>query len=136
MFELNDVIKALEESWCADTAFNKNDWSPENSARGQCVVSSLVIQDYFGGDLLKYSVAGEGLSETHYFNRLSDGRLIDTTEKQYTSPVSLTPAPVSFDGFSSIREKRLSDDDTRLRYELLKARVSNYLENHKTGISS
>ncbi|MNT05309.1 hypothetical protein D3C72_1399240 [compost metagenome] len=128
MIEIKDIVKALEASWGPDTAFDKDDWTIENSARGQCVISSLVVQDYFGGELLKYSVEGEGLHESHYFNQLPDGTIIDTTKKQYTHHISLTRKPVSFEGFASIREKRLSDNDTRLRYELLKNRVSSYLK--------
>ncbi|MFZ2836261.1 MAG: hypothetical protein WAZ21_02990 [Candidatus Saccharimonadales bacterium] len=129
MIEIKDIVKALEASWGPDTAFDKDDWTVENSARGQCVISSLVVQDYFGGELLKYSVEGENLHETHYFNQLPDGTIVDTTKKQYTHRVSLTRKPASLEGFTSIREKRLSDNDTRLRYELLKSRVSSYLNN-------
>lgn len=127
MTELNDLIKALEASWGPDTAYDKNDWSTENPARGQCVVSSLLVQDHLGGELLKCSVKGDNLSETHYFNQLPDGSTLDTTASQYTTSVSFTPDAISFDGFSSIREKRLSDDDTHRRYELLKGRVDSYL---------
>jgi hypothetical protein len=127
MAELNNLIHALEASWGPDTAYDKNDWSAENPARGQCVVSSLIVQDHLGGELLKYSVKGDNLSETHYFNQLPDGSTLDTTASQYATPVSFAPDTISFDGFSSIREKRLNDDDTRKRYELLKGRVDSYL---------
>lgn len=136
MIEIKDIVEALEASWGPDTAFDESGWTAKNSARGQCVISSLVVQDYFGGELLKYSVEGENLRETHYFNQLPDGTVIDTTKKQYTHRVSLTRKPVSFEGFASIREKRLSDDDTRLRYELLKSRVSSYLKESVVDPSS
>ena len=82
MTNLHDLVRALENSWSADTAFDKNDWTKENPARGQCVVSSLVVQDYLGGELLRYSVIGNDIHETHYVNQLEDGTLIDTTGKQ------------------------------------------------------
>lgn len=127
MIKLQDLMSALEASWGRDTAFDKNDWSSENPARGHCVVSSLIVQDYLGGELIGYSVKGEGIDETHFVNRLTDGTIVDTTKSQYIHAVSMTPKAVNFDGFSSIREKRLSDDDTRRRYELLKGRVDSYL---------
>jgi hypothetical protein len=136
MFELKDVVEALEASWNRDTAFDKDDWNTENPARGHCVVSSLVVQDYFGGELLGYSVEGPGIRETHFVNQLEDGTVIDTTETQYISTVHMTLKSVRLDGFASIREKRLSDNDTRRRYEFLKSRVESYLAHHAAGASS
>ena len=127
MTQLRDIVKAFEASWRADTAYNESDWTEENKARGQCVVSSLVVQDYLGGDLLRYSIEAENLSETHYINQLDDGTLIGTTGKQYVVPVSSRLKRMDLRGFSSAREKMLFDEDTRIRYELLKARVGSFL---------
>ena len=136
MTKLTDISAALEASWGPDTAFNRGEWTKENNARGQCVVSSLVVQDYLGGELLRCAIDNETLHETHYFNQLQDGTLVDTTKNQYTELVSMKIIPVAYEGFSSIREKRLSDDDTRQRYELLKQRVDSYLASCATDISS
>lgn len=127
MTQLSKIVKALEASWNRDTAYNKNDWTPENPARGQCVVSSLIVQDYLGGELSRCTVDRENLRETHYFNQLDDGIIIDTTGKQYTQPVNLKLNPINLNGFSSIRDKRLSDESTRSRYMLLKSRVDSFL---------
>lgn len=132
MTSLGIIVKALEASWEADTAYDAGEWATSNPARGQCVVSSLVVQDYLGGELLRYAVEGNDIRETHYFNQLKDGTIIDTTGKQYRSPVNLRLKPIAFDGFSSIREKRLSDDSTRIRYNLLKDRVDSYLLQDKS----
>ena len=81
---LSHFINVLQESWSATTSYESDEnWSPENPARGQCVVSSLVVQDYFGGDIVRYAVTGEGIDETHYFNVLEDGTVLDTTRSQY-----------------------------------------------------
>ena len=117
------IFKALQSSWAKDTAFDPKEWSEDNMARGQCVVSSLVIQDYLGGDLVRYSVDEGDLHETHYANRLDSGVILDTTASQYTEPVTMRIKPVDLKGFSSVREKRLADNSTRKRYEILKARV-------------
>jgi len=136
MTMLKQIIKALEASWSGDTAYNKSDWTPENPARGQCVVSSLVVQDYLGGDLVKCAVDAENLQESHYFNKLDDGTMLDVTGKQYTFPVNFRLVPVSHEGFESIRDKRLSDDDTRLRYKILKSRVDSFLPQSKESAPS
>ena len=117
------IFKALQSSWAKDTAFDPKEWSESNKARGQCVVSSLVIQDYLGGDLVRYSVDEGDLHETHYANRLESGVILDTTASQYTEPVTIRIKPVDLKDFSSVREKRLADNSTRKRYEILKARV-------------
>lgn len=122
-YDLDTATNTLSASWSADTAYGPSSWSQDNPARGQCIVSCLVIQDYFGGDLVRYSVKGEGINETHYVNKLPNGSLLDTTASQYTYDVVFQPKPIELDGFSSIREKRLADADTLRRYILLRDRV-------------
>lgn len=124
---LEKVFEALQHSWRADTAYDASGWSEGNPARGQCVVSSLVINDYFKGDFQKYKVHG-AVEETHYCNILPDGAYIDSTGKQYDGLiVSLHPIKYNLASFSTCREKLLSDIATNERYEILKSRVSDYL---------
>lgn len=124
---LEQLILALQRSWCAETSYADSDWPADNPARGQCVVSSLVVQDYFGGELVRYAVKGDGIDEMHYCNMLEGGVLLDTTRSQYQTPMTFTFAPVELKQYTSIREKRLDDDETRQRYELLQQRVAAYL---------
>ncbi len=124
---LKKLVEALQYAWADDTCINPADWSEDNPARGQCVGSSLVMQDYLGGDLLRYRVSADGINETHYCNILEDGTIIDTTGQQYKVSVILQIDPVQLKSFHSIREKRLADDGTRKRYEILASRVSQYL---------
>ena len=127
---IQTIINALQFSWAADTAFDTSEWSEENKARGQCVVSSLVIQDYLGGELVRYTIEEGDLHETHYANVLDGGVILDTTASQYIQPVTMRIKPVELKNFASIREKRLADDSTRKRYEILKARVDQLLANN------
>lgn len=60
---LQNIVDALQLAWGADTAYDPHDWSDDNRARGQCVVSSLVVQDYLGGDLLRYSIDEGGCTK-------------------------------------------------------------------------
>lgn len=130
MRDITQITKALQESWCPETSVWGNDLPADNPARGQCVVSSLVIQDFFGGDLFRVKAVGEGIDEKHYYNVLDDGTFIDTTGVQYQSmPVSLTPAPIDLkEKYASIREKLLDDEDTNRRYERLRKLVISHLK--------
>ena len=120
---VEELIKALQNSWAGDTSFDASEWNEASPARGQCVVSSLVVQKYLGGDLRRYRVTGDGVEETHYCNILPDGTVLDTTASQYDRPMSFRVEPVDLKGFESIREKRLAEYETRSRYELLLDRV-------------
>ena len=112
----NELKTALAKAWCAETSASPNAWMPENPALGQCAVSALVVQDHFGGDLLRSKVGGV----SHYWNRLPDGREIDWTLRQFKprGPIFLDEDPQL-----RTREYVLSFPDTVKRYELLKARM-------------
>ena len=125
---LQTFIRALQESWSTDTCVEASAWSEENPSRGQCVASSLVTQDYYGGDLRRYEVIFDKRKEMHYCNILPDGTILDTTGSQYRWPVILRPHGVDLKGFASIREKRLADEGTRRRYEILAARVGHKVQ--------
>jgi hypothetical protein len=125
---LNQLTAALRRAWSAETSFDASAWTPDNPARGQCVASSLVVQSYFGGDLLRYRAIGPGIAEMHYCNVLDDGTILDTTGQQYKEPITLEVLPVDLKGFTTIREKRLADKITRDKYKLLLSRVATFLD--------
>ena len=72
---IESLIQALQGSWSAKTCFEASEWSLDNPARGQCVASSLVIQEFLGGGLMRYRVTGRDFKETHYCNVLPDGTI-------------------------------------------------------------
>jgi len=78
---LDDLARRLEGSWTRETSADPPHWSAGNSAYGQCAVTALVVQDYFGGELLRARV--DGIS--HYWNRLPAGLEVDLTRKQFGS---------------------------------------------------
>ena len=121
---LQQFTAVLRSSWAKETSFVPEEWATDNPARGQCLVSSLVVQDYYGGDLMRYRVTGKGFKETHYCNILDDGTILDTTGSQYTDPVILEVAPIELEGYATARDKRLASDSTKAQYEYLKLRVS------------
>lgn len=129
MIDISVLTEAIQKSWSAETSY-RGISTEQNPARGQCVVTSLVVQDYLDGDLIKFSVQGEGVNEKHYCNQLDDGTVLDVTASQYDSmSVRMQRTAVELEAqYSSAREKRLSDADTAARYELLSSRVKSLLE--------
>ena len=98
------ITEALRASWCPETSTLGDDLPVDNPARGHCVVSSLVVQDFLGGDLFRVRVSGDGIDERHYYNVLDDGIVIDTTREQYQGrPVSLVPEPVDLEGKNTLQ---------------------------------
>lgn len=121
---LQQLTAALHEAWDEETGYaGAGVWTSDNPARGQCVSSSLVVQDYLGGKIVRYEVKGEDVDETHYCNILEDETILDTTGQQYKVPVSMRPKPVDLQEYPSLRDKRLADKETRYRYQLLKRKV-------------
>ena len=81
ILSLAELYKALREAWDKDTAYPKaKDAAEKGSPFGQCYVTALVVQDYFGGDILVYDY-GDG--DKHFWNRLPDGREYDLTADQF-----------------------------------------------------
>lgn len=129
MIDISALTEALQGSWSEETSYRGMS-TESNPSRGQCVVTSLVVQDYLGGDLIKFNVQGEGVNEKHYCNQLDGGLVLDATASQYDGMfVRMQRTTVELEArYGSVREKRLSDTDTSARYELLSARVKKFLE--------
>jgi hypothetical protein len=86
MLTLAQIEDAIRESWSRDTADKDDDWTPENPSRGQCDVTSLVVQDIFGGELLAAGVFRDGERvESHMWNRLPGGIELDLTRDQFAN---------------------------------------------------
>ena len=84
MYTLTQLEQAIRDSWSLDTADPENDWSPENPSCGQCDVTSLVVHDLLGGELLGADVYLDGERvEGHMWNRLESGLEVDLTRAQF-----------------------------------------------------
>jgi len=77
-------------------------------ALGQCIGSALVVQDVFGGELLKTRVG----DDWHFYNRI-DGERFDLTAEQFEGAVSYDDLPAS-------REDAFSDTSPE-QYKALRA---------------
>jgi len=84
-FDPDDVQYVLRKAWSLSTA---SQWTADNPAAGQCNVTSLLIHELFGGDLLKTPLpAGD-----HFYNRIV-GKRYDFTASQFDQPIAYTDVP-------------------------------------------
>lgn len=79
--------------------------------------------------MFRVQVRGDGINEKHCYNVLDNGAVVDITRQQYGDiAVSFSSAPVQLNSrYKNIRDKVLSDDETRLQYDILKERVARWL---------
>lgn len=127
--DMRDMQAALEASWDEETSYYSDEWTTENPAWGQCAVSSLVVQDYFGGGIEGGTVEIEddnNVTHTlgHYWNIIDDST-IDTTWAQFMKYDSPDGHHVDIMG-SAVRDKFFENQQTAWRYNLLKSRVQAY----------
>jgi hypothetical protein len=116
-----DVLRAtFRKRWTRNTSADAWRWTPDNPSYGQCAVTSLIIQDLFGGCLLRARVNGS----THYWNRLPWGEEVDLTREQFGGLVDI-PA-----GEERSREHVLSFPETARRYRSLAESVRQDLVSH------
>lgn len=75
---------AVRASWTEATSADPGEWHEGNPSRGQCDVTSLVVLEYFGGDLQLAQVSLDGDQvEHHYWNQLDDDKMLDLTRDQF-----------------------------------------------------
>ena len=126
---VEDLKICLQSSWRKETSNDVQHWTPQNPAWGQCAVTALVAQDFFGGEIKRLDlrqapdeyIAGMG---SHYFN-VMDGTNVDFSENQFPGNAHyyeklLTPENISI----KTREYLLSNRDTKTRYEILRLAVA------------
>ncbi|RQH14811.1 hypothetical protein [Bradyrhizobium sp. RP6] len=86
-FDPDDIQRTLRKAWSLSTA---RQWTANNPAAGQCNVTALLVQELFGGDLLKTPLpAGD-----HFYNRI-EGRRYDFTASQFDQPIVYKDLPTS-----------------------------------------
>ena len=105
---------ALTKAWSHRTSADPAGWSEDNAALGQCAVTALIIQDYFGGDLRR----GEVGSISHYWNVLPSGEELDLTKHQFPDDVEIANVQ------PRTREYVLSHPETVRRYRALSRAVA------------
>lgn len=82
--KLKDIKKPAQlkekllKIYCIDTVHSnhKCNYSSDNPTYGQCAVTSLLVQELFGGEIYKLE------NENHYYN-LINGEVVDLTKDQF-----------------------------------------------------
>ena len=110
---IENIKKALLECYSKDLCYPKvqNNWNDNNKCFGMCAITSLIINDYFGGDICKIHV--DGIS--HYFNLIED-KIIDLTASQFNHEID-------YKDYQIIDRKNILIEDTKNRYNILKIRL-------------
>ena len=103
-FDQDQITSALKSAWSAKTS---GGWLAHNPARGQCNVTALVVNELFGGSILKTR-----LPEADHFYNWIDGQRFDFTASQFA-------APIAYADMLSSRDEALAGT-TEERYTALK----------------
>lgn len=86
---ISALMEDIEAAWSLESS---KSWTPANPAKGQCSVTSLVVQEIFGGGILTTKTTGG----THFYNRINGVRH-DLTVSQFANPISFDDTPSSRD---------------------------------------
>ncbi|HXV30842.1 MAG TPA: hypothetical protein VD840_10960 [Sinorhizobium sp.] len=84
---ISALQQALAQAW---SPASSSRYTAANPARGQCSVTALVVEDLFGGEILKTETAGGA----HFYNRI-DGERYDLTLSQFDGPIRYDDAPAT-----------------------------------------
>jgi hypothetical protein len=110
--KIDQVNKALVKSWSLESS---SKWSEDNPAKGQCGVTSLVINDLFGGEIKKTKLP----DGWHYYNIIENSRF-DFTASQFEEEIYYADVP-------SNRDEAFSDTNEK-QYIYLKQNILNHLK--------
>ncbi|EDY59718.1 conserved hypothetical protein [Streptomyces sviceus ATCC 29083] len=125
-----DIERAVRNSWGADTCPPEDlpQWSTGNPARGQCGVTAMVLNDLLGGELIRGEVRVNGeFRDYHWWNRIGIGVEIDLTRGQFR------PEEIVTGGTVVPRPPVTEWRRLREEYELLRSRVMEELDRHRSG---
>ena len=122
--EIRQLKQLLIQSWNLETCAPglRNEWNEENPSLGQCAITALIVNDFFGGKIMRCMAS----SGSHYYNIIDD-ELVDLTVEQFLGEI-----PQYENGEERTREYLLSNEDTKNRYLLLNRNLQENIEEEKT----
>ena len=120
--EINELKQLLLKSWDAETCAPglRSEWTNDNPSLGQCAITALIVNDFFGGKIMRCMAS----SGSHYYNIIDD-EIIDLTVEQFLGEI-----PQYEDGSERTKDYLLGNEDTKNRYLLLNKRLQNNLLHH------
>lgn len=103
----------LLDSYSKDLCYTpiKSEWNKANKYLGMCDITSLIVNDYFKGEIAKIKV--DGIS--HYFN-IIDNEIIDLTSSQFNKLIN-------YENYTIVPREKVFSGDTEKRYLLLKRKI-------------
>nr|WP_134684596.1 hypothetical protein [Brevibacillus migulae] len=105
--DIHRLKQILFQTWSLQSS---SKWTPQNPAMGQCGVTSLVVQELLGGQLVKTKLP----VGWHYYNVIN-GRRYDFTESQFAETIR-------YDDLLATRDEAFSDTNDR-QYQYLRQSV-------------
>ncbi len=119
--DMNDMYEKLKEIWSAETCppRMRHKWTRDNPSLGQCSITAFLVQDYFGGDV--YGILRNGGSY-HCYNVINCCTFDLTSEQFGDEILDYSENPLQ------IREIHFKTEEKKLRYELLKTRLSKMIK--------
>lgn len=133
---LPELKYLLRQSYCKETTFTPDKWTPENPTYGHCAAMALLVQDVLGGEIHRGVLPKEWAEKlgycSHYWNYTGGPR--DFSRDQF-------PLEFPYDDFiagklgenpnrEDKRKYLLSNPETKKRYELLKERFNAVLNSN------
>ena len=108
---IKELDNLLKDSYSKETCYPKckDIWSNDNPTLGHCAIVSLIVNDYFNGEIYKTKVNGI----SHYFNIINN-EIVDLTSDQFQEDIDYSNKELK------TRDSILEDKDTLFRYNLLK----------------
>lgn len=132
VWTVHRLSSALREAWSSETCYpgSKEEWTSQLPELGQCAVTSLVVQDFLGGQIVKNDAFH------HYWNKLDSGACIDFTRAQFRGKGAI-PIETQISRDDILKGDKAASANTTKRYKKLKTMVKRKLkrsDNSQVGI--
>jgi hypothetical protein len=99
---INELYQLLSDrGWCRESTFLESQWNSVNKCSGQCNATVLLIKEFFGGKIMKYSFPSED-KRMHYFNKIGDC-IIDLNSEQFQMPLDYLGRSCEFKSFGKYK---------------------------------
>ena len=126
MLFIDRFATAIRASWSAATSQDGESWRPDRPSHGQCAVSSLLLQEFLGGEIERvYVIQPDGERVSHWRNRI-DGDVVDLTLDQFPANVQIEPREGTMTK-AEAQAYAFTNEATKARFALLKSRVETLL---------
>lgn len=125
----SETLNAIRDAWNDDTAASNTPESGYLKPHGQCAVTALLVQDVFGGVILRAALADDS---SHYWNRIPGMGEIDLTRDQYPADHAI-PRGIEVPRSRLLEGERALAARTPQRYATLRDR---YIEAHNAATRS